>query len=41
VNIQDGNAFIPGNPSIALIQPDEREVVPLSEIRIEIGSGVL
>jgi sugar lactone lactonase YvrE len=40
VSIQDANAFQPGDPSIALIQPDTCEVVPLPGIRGEIRSWV-
>jgi hypothetical protein len=40
VSIQDANAFNPADPSIALIQPDTCEVVPLSGIKGEIRSWV-
>jgi Tol biopolymer transport system component len=40
VSIQDANAFIPADPSIALIQPDTCEVVPLAKVKGEIRSWV-
>jgi hypothetical protein len=40
VSIQDANAFQPGDPSIALIQTDTCEVVPLLGLRGEIRSWV-
>ncbi|MGD0806831.1 MAG: hypothetical protein ABSA10_05105 [Anaerolineales bacterium] len=40
MSIQDANAFEPGDPSIALIQPDTCEVVPLTNIKGEIRSWV-
>jgi WD40 repeat protein len=40
VSIQDANAFMPGDPSIALIQPDTCEVVPMTGVKGEIRSWV-
>ena len=40
VSIQDEDAYLPADPSIALIQPDMCEVVPLEGIKEEIQSWV-
>jgi TolB protein len=40
VSVQDEDVYLPADPSIALIQPDTCEVVPLSGIRGEIRSWV-
>jgi dipeptidyl aminopeptidase/acylaminoacyl peptidase len=40
VSIQDANAFLPGDPSIALIQTDTCEVVPMPGVKGEIRSWV-